>query len=86
MTEGRGPMELDSLWSDKAEAIQYMDNQKGVMGREAKWSIQKFGDWELEEVKVFASSQEKFNEDNEFIRKKALAKLTFEEMKVLGLK
>ncbi len=34
MTEGRGPMVLDSLWWEWAEAVDYINGRRGVMGRE----------------------------------------------------
>lgn len=35
MTEGRGPMVMDSVWADKAEAEEYINTKLGVMGRSA---------------------------------------------------
>jgi hypothetical protein len=52
MTEGRGPMVLDSVWGTEEDAWEYADNQEGVMGRKCKWSAQKYGDWEVQEVEV----------------------------------
>lgn len=49
MTEGRGPMILDSVWLNKENADNYIDQQQGVMGRECKWSEQEYGDWVVKE-------------------------------------
>ena len=85
MTEGRGPMIIDSLWSDLQEAKKYIDIQPGIQGRMAKWSTMKHGDWYIEELKVYNTSDQKNKEDNEIIRVRALNKLTDKERKVLGL-
>ena len=49
MTEGRGPMMMDSIFIDRAEAVIYMDSQPGVMGRTVQWSKENYGDWRIEE-------------------------------------
>lgn len=49
---GRGPMVLDSVWSDLAKANTYIDSQPGVMGRMCKWSEQKYGDWYVSEMNL----------------------------------
>lgn len=33
MTEGRGPMVVDSVWVSRQKAIDYMNTKLGVMGR-----------------------------------------------------
>lgn len=53
--EGRGPMVPDLAFLHKEDAERYIDEQPGVMGRKAKWSQQKYGDWEIKAVKVHES-------------------------------
>lgn len=48
MTEGRGPMVMDSVWLDKQKANDYIDKQQGIMGRKLKWSEEDYGDWRVE--------------------------------------
>lgn len=55
MTEGRGPMVFDSVWLDAEKAAEYIDKQPGVMGRTAKWSEEKYGDWEIRPIKIGVS-------------------------------
>lgn len=86
MTEGRGPMVLDSIWVDnKVEVAKYIDCQEGVMGRRAKWSEMDHGDWTMERVELKNSYAKEFSKHMEKVRKKALQKLTDEEREALGL-
>lgn len=48
MTEGSGPFVIDSIWLTYKDAAEYIDQQPGVMGRIAKWSEEKYGDWKIE--------------------------------------
>jgi hypothetical protein len=52
MTEGRGPMIFDSAWLSEQAAKDYIDSKPGVMGRLAKWSQEKYGDWEVRTIKT----------------------------------
>lgn len=85
-TEGRGPMVLDSLFSNRNHANTYIDNEPGVMGRREKWSEKKYGDWKVEELVVYDSITEKNLNDKEILRRKALSKLSKEEIEALGVK
>jgi hypothetical protein len=85
MTEGRGPMLLHSIWDNWAECVKFMDKQTGIMGRKAKWSTQKYGDWRIEEHYIVSSEADMTEKQNHEIKQKALAKLTDEEKKALGL-
>ena len=40
-------MVFDSVWKNKKEAENFIDQQPGVMGRRQKWSQDKYGDWEI---------------------------------------
>lgn len=84
-TEGRGPMVLDSIWNNYEEAAKYIDNQPGIQGKKAKWSQSLYGDWEIKKMPIFQHIEDKQAIDNALLKQKALAKLTIEERKVLGL-
>lgn len=58
MTDGGGKMVLDSIWSNYQLACDFADIQPGVMGRTAKWSQEKWGDWEVKEVNVMGSADD----------------------------
>ena len=81
MTEGRGGMVNDLCFSTYELAAEYIDEQPGIMGRRAKWSTEKHGDWEIQTIEVLSNLVTP--EDRE--REKALAKLTEKERKLLGL-
>ena len=51
-TEGRGPMVSHKAFVDEQKAIDYIDTQPGIMGRMAKWSEEKYGDWEIRSLNV----------------------------------
>lgn len=84
MTEGRGPMIMDRVFSKLNDANQYIDNKPGVMGRTSKWSTEKFGDWEVRVLSVVENEQVTEIEKQERIQK-ALSKLTDQEKADLGL-
>lgn len=52
MTEGRGAMILDSIYTTRELAAEYADSKAGVMGRRKKWSAISCGDWEIREHEV----------------------------------
>jgi hypothetical protein len=81
MTEGRGPMLLDSIWASKELAEDYMDCQQGVMGRQERWSKSKSHDWEVREFSVHSEKHYPIR----IVRERALAKLSVEEKEALGL-
>lgn len=84
-TEGRGPMVPDKCFSKLEDANDYIDLQSGVMGRKAKWSEQKHGDWYVAEVNVCDSLGDAEHQRIEEIKRKALSKLTPEGKRRLGL-
>jgi hypothetical protein len=63
-----------------------IDNKPGVQGIKAKWSKEKYGDWEIREMPFILNVEEKERMDNDILRQQALKKLTIEERKILGLK
>lgn len=81
MTEGRGRMVNDLCFSTYELAAEYIDSKPGVMGRKGKWSTDRYGDWKIEKFKVYTSIES----EEDRARRKALAKLTDEERKLLGL-
>ena len=86
MTEGRGPSVLDSIWDNRIEAERFMDEQPGVMGRPGPWSDKKVGrDWYIEEVTVFSNAKDKVDEEQKKLIRKALRKLTEEEIDALNI-
>lgn len=82
MTEGRGPYAVHSVWGDRKEAEKYMDSMPGVMGRKVQWSKEKCGDWVLATHKVLYVAADA---NGELRRQQAMAKLTDEDKKILGL-
>lgn len=86
LNEGRGPLMVDSVWSNRPSAVKFMNAQSGVMGRRSDdWTKDKFPDWTVEEYRLMTSVEDRANELLEEARQKALRKLTAEERKILGL-
>lgn len=83
--EGRGFMVPDIVFLHKEHAERYIDEQPGVMGRRAQWSKQKYGDWEIRTVYVIDYDVVEAGIKETRIKMAALAKLTTEEKKLLGL-
>lgn len=52
MTEGRGPMVVDSIWLNKSKAEKYIDSKEGVMGRKNTWSNVAYGDWMIKSMET----------------------------------
>lgn len=84
-TEGRGPMVFHTAFTTEEVANAYIDDRPGVMGRTAKWSKEKYGDWKvipahlnetLDEAKAGFLAEE---------RERALKKLSQRERDILGL-
>ncbi len=90
-TEGRGPMVFDSVWSDGEEAIKYVSGKSGIYGSKQLVERDKYGyfayanGYNIEEKTLLTNVEEKNKKDQEDVRLKALAKLSKEERKVLGL-
>lgn len=88
LTEGRGPMVSVKYFLNEDDAWNYADCNGGVMGRKpssGSWRNEKYGDWQVEEVTVYASLQSAIAADDQAIKEKALSKLTETERRVLGL-
>lgn len=85
MTEGRGPMVPGPAFMHREHAITYIDQQPGCMGRRALWSKEQYGDWQVKETEVHESCLIQAEKHREQIAAKALAKLSLEERKALGL-
>ncbi len=86
MTEGRGPMTLDKIFSNKEHAEEYIDSQEGIMGRRYKWSDKIYGDWTVVEKDVIKCSLIDKKAEREKLIKSAKAKLSELELNALGLK
>lgn len=85
--EGKGGTVLDSIWEADAEeqCAAYIDTQPGIMGRREKWSEQDHGDWTMEKVPLFNTTQDKADRDRAVLRRKALLKLSDAEKEALGV-
>lgn len=83
--EGRGPMVIDEVFLHKQDAIDYMDQQPGIMGRKAKWSEQKYGDWAVKAWDVQEGPLDLETKRKCEAIRRAWSKLTAEELKLLGL-
>ncbi|EPQ9499804.1 hypothetical protein SEPL_466 [Salmonella phage SE_PL] len=82
MTEGRGHMVNDRAFTEWQYAADYINSQPGVMGRRVKWTEEKYaGDWDIQTINVYDAP---FDPEAE-ARANALAKLTPQERKLLGL-
>lgn len=84
-TEGRGPRIPDFAFLYEEHAVRYIDSQPGIMGRRAKWSNEKYGDWSVEEIEVLDFDVIEAGQATARLKMKALAKLTIEEKEALGL-
>lgn len=84
--EGRGPMVVDSIWTDDHDEVaKYIDSKPGVQGRRMKWSRESHGDWTMTRVELKTSYAEVQDEMQETLRLEALNKLSDEEIRALGL-
>lgn len=90
-TEGRGPMQFHLAFTDGEEAIRYVEKQQGIYGSPQRVERGKYGHfaygngYEIDKVVVHRSVAEVIRNQKEEARKKALAKLTEEEIELLGL-
>ncbi len=84
MVEGRGPMLPDKFFLNKEDAAQYIDNKGDGWGKYPKYS-ENPGMRRIEEIEIYTSNVEAYEAEKAFIKEKALAKLTAEELEVLGL-
>lgn len=89
MTEGRGPMVLDKVFSNEDDAYSYINKQDGVMGRRpsnfGQKSWDQMGDWTVRSIVIYASINEADEAYQETLRHTALSKLTDAEKQALGL-
>ena len=82
MTEGRGPMINDLAFTEYRHAEAYINSQPGVMGRRCNWTQERHAsDWDIQTVHARTEA----SDPQEEARQRALAKLTKEERKLLGL-
>lgn len=84
-TEGRGPMVLDSIFLHRKDAAEYIDQQPGIMGCMGKWSEEKYGDWQINEMDVYESFVDMKTITLAKEKAVALSKLTPKERQILGL-
>jgi len=83
MTEGRGPMIIDEMFMEREDAVNYIDSKPGVMGRRAKWSEEKYGDWMIKELYVNKDLQDLEDKTERDLVERAKEKLTREELGAL---
>lgn len=85
MTEGKGPMVLDKVFFEEADANSYILEQSGVMGRKPEHGLgwQRMGDWEVKPIVVLES----LADGEEYVRsrnlERAFSKLTESEQEAL---
>ncbi len=85
LTEGRGPMKSIAFFSNEDIAWKHANTLSGVMGVRPKdndWRNEKYPDVRVVSHTVH-NNLDKFDEN--IAKEKALAKLTKEERKILGL-
>ena len=78
--EGRGPMIMDCIFENIADAEQYTKTAPGIMGRI------NMGDFDIKIMPLLSSLEEKKEFDKSSVKQRALAKLTNYEKQILGLK
>lgn len=86
--EGRGAMIPKAAFTHKSDAVTFIDNKPGIMGRKSTkggWSKERGGDWDVEPLIVFDSLQEQETYKKDDFKRQALAKLSTEEKIALGL-
>jgi hypothetical protein len=83
MTEGRGPMVIDKIFTKRKDAEDYIDNQSGVMGRKKIWSKEKYGDWIVNELVLFESLDELKKQKEIELINKFKTSYTQEEIEIL---
>jgi hypothetical protein len=83
--EGRGPMELHSIWTERAEAVKFIESQAGFYGRKEQWYGDSFGLYSLQPMYALEQIEELKEVEQQRQRDRALAKLTLEERRLLGL-
>lgn len=91
MTEGRGPMIPVAYFLYEDVAWGFADQHTGVMGRRPNsgtWRMEKYGDWEVEEIDIqeITNIPDLKQQQQEEKKRQALAKLTQEERDLLGLR
>lgn len=83
MTEGRGPMLLDKVFTKEEDAHAYTMTKDGVFGRKpadfGKTSWDGMGDWKVEPIVVLDGLDDANEHDYEVNVRKAYQKLTEEE-------
>jgi len=84
-TEGRGPMVLSKLFASREVAEHYVVAQPDPYGRQREWRDGRYGDWELRDHAVFQSLEEIEECVADEAKRRALAKLTDEDKRALGL-
>ena len=84
-TEGRGPMIPVKYILNHDDAVAYIESRPDAYSRQRKWQGERYGDYELRTVPLLES----LAEIEEYIpvdfKAQALAKLTDQEKKALGL-
>lgn len=89
MTEGRGPMVLDKVFSKEEDANEYVMQQDGVMGRKpadfGNDSWEGMGEWQVRPTTVLESLQEEVEYERESALQSGLAKLTQAERRAVEM-
>lgn len=65
MTEGRGHMVLDCIFSNRKAAETYLDTKLGIMNRKLNWVNERNAEWQLKEFMVFNNTSHKHHMDEE---------------------
>jgi hypothetical protein len=79
MTEGRGPMLAESIFTNKPAAEEYVASQPGIMG------YKDGSGWDIKEMPLFLSAEQREQTNLAEQKAKALAKLTPFERNLLGV-
>src|SRR3954451_13026482 len=87
MTEGRGPMVLDKVFTKEEEAQAYIMTKDGVMGRKPSnfgaTSWDGMGGWKVEPIPVLDGLDDAHEYAHQVNVRKAYQKLTSEERKAI---
>jgi hypothetical protein len=86
MIEGRGPMLLDKVFMEEADAHTYINGQEGVFGRKAPeegWHASRMGDWEVKPLHILESLEDLEHQTFNTNLERAYEKLTDAERQAI---
>lgn len=87
MTEGKGSMVLDKIFTEERDAHEYINGQEGVFGRKPDpgvgWQNSRMGDWQVKPIQVMEHLHDTREHAQRLALQRAMEKLTREEREAL---